>query len=215
MAEFKCVIWSVEHGSSAYITCPNGKTMLLDAGKSKDFSPVTYLADHYKHSRITKLIISHPHRDHIEDLPNIVSQIKPKILMRNKEIPQKLIYPSADYLKDEAFKAYKELDETYIHPVSEEDKSTPAENWGGVEIKTYRNKPDWLTSPSLNNLSLLTIVNYMDFEIVFPGDLEPAGWDALIENTNVLENVGKGKICVLVASHHGRRSGIRTSEGKI
>ena len=215
MANFRCIIWSVEHGSAAFVICPNGKTIMLDGGNSKDFSPVCYLQDCYNISQIRQLIISHPHRDHIKDLPNIIKYCKPKTLRRNKCIPKQLIYPNDEYYNDEVFQAYKKLDEEYIHSVSDEDKDTPISNWGNVEIKSFYNQPDWLTSPSLNNLSLLTMLRYQDIEIVFPGDLKPIGWDALLDNTGLAENVGKSDKRILVASHHGRRSGIRNSDDSV
>ncbi|MCD6381546.1 MAG: MBL fold metallo-hydrolase [Candidatus Aenigmarchaeota archaeon] len=215
MADFKSIIWSVEHGSAAFVICPNGKTIMLDAGKSKEFFPAYYLRNQYNTSQITQLIISHPHRDHIEDLPDVIKYCKPKILRRNESIPKQLIYPSDEYYDDEVFQAYKELDETYTSPVSDEDTDTPISNWGNVEIKSFYNRPDWLTSPSLNNLSLLTVIRYQDVEIVFPGDLEPIGWETLLNNTDLAESVGKSSIRILVAPHHGRKTGIRSSTGSV
>ena len=215
MADFKSIIWCVEHGSAAFVVCPNGKKIMLDAGKSKEFSPAYYLRNQYNTSQITQLIISHPHRDHIEDLPDVIGYCKPKIIRRNKSIPKQLIYPSDEYYDDDVFQTYKVLDETYTSPVSGEDEDTPVSNWGNVEIKSFYNLPDWLTSPSLNNLNLLTVIRYQDVEIVFPGDLEPRGWETLLNNTDLAENVGKSNIRILVASHHGRKSGIRNSDGSV
>ncbi|MCK4487641.1 MAG: hypothetical protein KAU38_12890 [Desulfobacterales bacterium] len=60
-----------------------------------------------------------------------------------------------------------------------------------------------------NNLSLVSYIQYLDTEIVFPGDLEPLGWKAFLNNTKIKDYVGKAKCRILVAPHHGRKSGIR------
>ncbi len=215
MSKFECTIWGVEHGNSAFISCPNDKSILMDAGISNDFSPAILLRKFYGLSQSDKLIISHPHRDHIEDLPNIVENVKPRILQRNRGIPKDIIYPSDEYYSDPVFLAYKKLDEDYVHDIADTDKPSPISNWGNVEVITFSNKPEWLSGDNLNNLSLLTVIRYGRIEIVFPGDLEPQGWDAIFDNTDLLDNINRTEIKILVAPHHGRKSGVRNSDDSI
>jgi len=48
-------------------------------------------------------------------------------------------------------------------------------------------------------------MHYKDIHIVFPGDLECAGWMELLKNKAFVENLKK--VNFFVASHHGRDSG--------
>lgn len=223
MTNFLCNIWNVSHGSSAFLRTPNERTILFDAGASDDFSPAQHLNKQYglncKDKKLTWLIISHPDRDHIKDLPNVYKLLCPRILSRNKNIPPDLIYPEGTDDLQEPLKTYKEMDEKYNSPIGDDLKNPPASNWGDVLVESFFCKPDQLKNyPDdhlKNNLSLVSVVHYRSFEIVLPGDLEPLGWDALIDNTEIEGKVGKGDIRILVASHHGRRSGIRTDDEEI
>lgn len=223
MSEFICNVWKVEHGSAAFIRTPNDRTILFDAGCSDDFPMAEHLATRWKLNKTTNklcwLIISHPDRDHIQDLPNVYSLLQPYIFSRNRSIPEEITYPEGrDDLK-EPFKTYKFMHETYNQEIPEEWKNPPASNWGDVLVKTFNCIPDWLSECSedrlKNNLSLVSYVQYGCFEIVLPGDLEPLGWDALLDKTKILDYVGKADIRILVASHHGRSTGIRNPDGTV
>jgi hypothetical protein len=66
----------------------------------------------------------------------------------------------------------------------------------------------WNTYPRFqdtNNLSLTVFIQYSNFKILFPGDLERDGWDALLEQPYFVRMLAGTD--VLVASHHGRENG--------
>lgn len=219
MNEFTCIIWKVEHGSAAFVQCPNGRTIMFDAGSSDDFSPSRHLKRECRLGRLDWLIISHPDRDHISDLPHLHSKLRPRRFTRNQTIPARLIYPSGTQSLKEPLLTYRAMTEEYRHPVAEHLRNPPAANWGGVLVERFTVDPSCLKEcPDdhlKNNLSLVSVVKYNEYEIVFPGDIEPQGWDALLLHTHITDSVGKGDIRILVAPHHGRKSGIRTSEGKV
>ena len=220
MGDFVCLIWKVEHGSAAFLKTPNDKTIMFDAGSSDDFSPAEHLASQYHlnsaSNQLDKLIISHADRDHISDLPNVCRLLKPRILFRNKTVPSTILYPEGTADLKEPLSTFKFLNDTYIHPIGQFDQNTPISNWGDVFVEEFYCSPEQLEDcpeGSLrNNLSALSYVRYGDLEVVFPGDLEPLGWDALIENTQIGQYVGQAKVRILVASHHGRKSGVRVGE---
>ncbi len=56
-----------------------------------------------------------------------------------------------------------------------------------------------------NNLSLVSFVNYDGMTVVFPGDLETAGWNALLADLSFRQHLAR--VNIFVASHHGRASG--------
>ena len=212
MSSFELIIWNVEHGSAALVRTPNERTIALDAGNSGNFSPAVYLASQYRIKAIDHLIISHPDKDHISDLPNIYQYIKPKMLSRNKTIPKDAIYPSGTTNLQEPLLTYKRMDEEYNTPLSGLNTLEPISNWGEVFVKTFYCSPSHFQDgrfENKNNLSLLTYIRYGDLEIVFPGDLEPLGWEQLINHTQVSDFVGRASVRILVAPHHGRESGIK------
>jgi len=57
-----------------------------------------------------------------------------------------------------------------------------------------------------NNLSLVTLVSYGGFAILFPGDLERAGWSRLLADQPRLR-WWLPQVNVFVTSHHGRDNG--------
>jgi len=66
----------------------------------------------------------------------------------------------------------------------------------------------WNTYPrftNTNDLSLVVFIKFAGFKILFPGDLEKAGWLALLENPAFRAELTYTD--VLVASHHGRENG--------
>src|SRR5690606_16835333 len=76
-------------------------------------------------------------------------------------------------------------------------------NMGGIGATMFFNRYPSFTDT--NNLSLVVFIKYSTFKILFPGDLEKAGWQALLQRADFrAELVGTD---VLVASHHGRESG--------
>jgi beta-lactamase superfamily II metal-dependent hydrolase len=79
---------------------------------------------------------------------------------------------------------------------------TPTD-FAGINLKYFYN-----TYPSFtdtNNLSLVTFLQYFNFSIVFPGDLEVAGWQALLQDVNFCRALRS--VNIFIASHHGRISG--------
>lgn len=58
-----------------------------------------------------------------------------------------------------------------------------------------------------NNLSLVFTLDVSGFRFMFPGDLEDKGWTNLLATCPAFSPVVSG-VHVLIASHHGRQSGI-------
>jgi len=225
MSEFICNVWKVEHGSAAFIRTPtpNDRTILFDAGCSDDFPMAEHLARMWKLNNTTNrlgwIIISHPDRDHNQDLPNVYSLLYPWIFLRNRTIPDEIVYPEGTADLKEPLRTYKLMEDEYVYEIPEDWKNPPASNWGEVLVKTFNCIPDWLSGcPEerlKNNLSLVSYVQYGSFELVLPGDLEPLGWDVLLDKTRMLDYVGKADTRIMVASHHGRSTGIRNPDGTV
>lgn len=216
--DFFCSIWKVEHGSAACLITPNGRTIMFDCGCSNDFSPADHLKNDYKVERLDKLIISHPHADHISDLPNLMENLKPVSIVRNKSTPPHLVYPNGVSKLSSPLNSWKKMTEEYTARVKATNELSNPDNFGGVQFKTFSCKKEHLSESSrenINNYSLVTVVSYHHTEIVFPGDLEPEGWEALLQHSSLANSVGDRKFRILIAPHHGRKSGIRFSDGRL
>jgi beta-lactamase superfamily II metal-dependent hydrolase len=78
-----------------------------------------------------------------------------------------------------------------------------AQDFGGLNVAHF-----WNVYPAFddeNNLSLVTILRYHNLGIIFPGDLERAGWYRLLTRPDFCSAL-RG-VNVFVASHHGRDGG--------
>jgi hypothetical protein len=80
---------------------------------------------------------------------------------------------------------------------------TPA-NFGEVTAWAWSNRYG-IDFVKTNNLSLATFIRWGTFTVLFSGDLETAGWRALLRNPGFVADLRT--VTVLVASHHGRANG--------
>jgi len=70
----KAVFWDVDHGSAAYFKIKD-KNIIIDLGAGSyvdsNFSPLKHLRSKYNVDIIHALIVTHPHRDHLDDISNL------------------------------------------------------------------------------------------------------------------------------------------------
>ncbi len=59
-------VHDVGHGQAVHAVTPAGETVVIDLGCSADFSPLEWLGG--KTKTIDKLVITHPHGDHIDEI---------------------------------------------------------------------------------------------------------------------------------------------------
>ena len=67
------VFWDVQHGSASHIKTPNDRHLVIDLGtgsysENKEFSPLMHLKKKYGVGQLDYVVITHPHRDHIDDI---------------------------------------------------------------------------------------------------------------------------------------------------
>lgn len=205
---FKLIIFDADHGFCAFAKTPTNETLLIDCGSAADFSPVSYVKDNEMPTEalqrtypLTKFILSHPHDDHITDIETLTGELPPQILLRHR-------YDWNEVKANPRGKRYEALDHYAKWQSGYNSKASPVE-WG-MRI---------ITSPSLtpeeakkideqkfvNNSSIPVILEYNGFKIVLPGDLETAGWQALLAKDEFRAAIANTS--VLVASHHGHSSG--------
>jgi beta-lactamase superfamily II metal-dependent hydrolase len=193
-------IFDVEHGFCAYLIADNGNTILIDCGHNSTtgFRPSNYLMN-TGCTGIERFIVSNYDGDHLSDLPNLYRTIPIQILHRNNTI-------SADELKSlklrsgpiqSGMQTLLDMINYYNAPV------TNPPPYPDLYLETYYNSfPEFNDT---NNLSLVTFIKYRDLDIVFPGDLEKAGWEKLLVSINFRNRLST--VNTFVASHHGRENG--------
>ena len=207
MSQTMFVFWDVQHGSAAYIQTPNGKHIVIDLGtgsyaENMTFSPLCYLKDEFNVHQLDGVIITHPHRDHLDDICNF-DDLNPKTLWRPRHLSEKDVKDGNQSKDSNVVDNYLKIERRYTLPISPDTNPFSANNNGGVIIQTFQ--PSACARTNLNNHSLVVIISYGGSKIIIPGDNENPSWNELLERKDFQEAI-KGTN-VLVASHHGRESG--------
>lgn len=190
-------IFDVEHGQCAMVHCPNGKKIMVDTGHNA--SAPWYPSAHFKGIAIECLIHTNLDEDHASDYANVERNCSIRGVIHNPTIGSRELY---------AMKSQNGMGNG-IHTIYEWLKRFEREG-GPISIDLGDVKISWFCNSytdfkDTNNLSIATFVSYSNFTILFPGDLEDAGWMKLLEQAEFRECLSK--VTVLVASHHGRENG--------
>lgn len=207
MSGMRVFIFNVYHGFCALVVTPTGYGVMVDCGRSKNFSPVRYIVDNvdlvaWQGRGLSKLIISHPHDDHIEDISNLEAMLKPCLLQRETDYDWDEIKQGGDS------EGYENLDE-YVRFQSEYT-ATPTEfpDYGGVSINVgpCLSPQDAIgLGSTVNNSSQVVFITYGGVKFVFPGDIEKAGWAELLKQQEFRNRLQGCDF--FIASHHGHDSG--------
>lgn len=198
-------LWDVGHGVSIWINTPNGSNHWIDLGRTPDFSPSKHVGRAYGVSNIDYLVISHPDKDHLEDLPQFLETFgDPQYLRRNKSLPEADMFGQRvfEYQND-----YANLDNRFNSPASSHESPTnPACNGG---VKYAIRSLNYGNGIKGNNTSLVVMLLYEGVLFVCPGDIEPLGWRELwrLHADSYLSLIDAASWRFLVAPHHGRKSG--------
>ncbi len=208
----KVVIWDVQHGNAAYIHTPGNKHIVIDLGigsfKSSDqsFSPLLHLQKQWGVEQLDGVIITHPHRDHIDDIFNF-DKLMPRVLSRPTHLKEADIRAGNQDADRSIIDKYLEINNRYNCPVIPAQNPFEEDNNGGVVFKQF--DPSSCATSNLNNHSVVTVIAYAGSKIIIPGDNEPCSWNELLESEEFLAAI-KGTD-VFVAPHHGRQSGFSSA----
>lgn len=201
------IFWDVQHGSSVFIRTPNGLNIVQDLGigsysGDEKFSPLLHLKSKHKVESLDEVIISHPHKDHIQDIINF-DRLKPRVLTRPKHLSIEDIMKNVVEEDKQLFEKYLEISDRYSQPVADNQNPNLPANNGGVEIKTFI--PSKCATSNINNHSVVTVLSYANSKVILSGDNEPTSWKELLQNDSFKTAITKADI--LLAPHHGRDSG--------
>lgn len=202
----KIIFYDVEHGSCCHIITPNGKHILVDIGSKTEASIVDYINHKYYFGyggSIDELIITHPHEDHIYDLPKLCRILPPRVLYRPKAAFD--IVPTLySAIHREIADCANKMNHSYNQPVSAEHAPTNELINGGVKFEIIEPDETWCTKKDLNTFSCIIILSYAGYKFVLTGD-NPASILYNMVTTNYQNICSKIKdTTVLLAPHHGR-----------
>lgn len=205
--ELTYVSWDVQHGHASYFGMPNGNHTVIDLGTgsyggSGSFSPLKHLQNKYGVDRLDHVIVTHPHKDHIDDILNF-EDLNPRVFTRPKHLAREDIMEDVREEDEALFDKYFKINDRYDTPVSSEDSPKNPSNTGGASIQTFH--PTECGSSNINNHSIVTVVEYLGVKFLIPGDNEPPSWKELLEDESFVEAIRGTDI--FLASHHGRESG--------
>jgi competence protein ComEC len=196
---FRATFLDVGHGSSTLIEIPGGKKMLIDGGGS--FNPEFDLGERVvapflwakKITGLDVVVLTHPHPDHLNGLPFILSKFKVKEIWTNGQ-----------EVDSEPFLQFEELIRQKKIPVV-----CPSTGWSRsisdvqVEVLHAPRKTPFIqktVSPSYhsqNNDSLVLSLSYKNQHILLPADIEAETEKVLLSKNVSLKNH------ILQVPHHG------------
>ncbi len=190
---------SVGNGMSILVEGPGGKRMLLDGGGSYEerVDPgafqVAPLLWHRRIMGLDRLLVSHPHPDHVGGLRFILGAFRVRELWDNGDRPPTEIYQD---FQQAAAKA--KLTPRALHR---------GMSWqmGEARVEVFHPPAEWRAVPGkslasrINNGSAVLRISLGDISFLLPGDIEA-------EVEAVLVAQGGLASTVLVAPHHGSRT---------
>lgn len=194
MSNLKISVLDVGHGDFIYAESPKGHTLVIDCGlDGGDVSPAKFLS---RVSTIDELQISHPHTDHLSEIA----------AMRKKTINSFRCVDLARF-KDESI-GWRTKDAAAIKALREM-QATIAKNDAAVATgDSFEHNvfvPGGIDYTNPNTASLITVLRYGSFKMLFGGDLPSAGWESLLAKPDFVKAITGTD--VLKVSHHGRKEG--------
>lgn len=186
------VFLDVGHGDSAFVRTPAGDTLLIDAGDMSRFvdtgkhvvAPFLW-ANHT--SRIDRLLVSHPDRDHIGGT---------QYLLEHFPVGEIWLPPETTAGSDGEQNLLKQCIERGI-PLRRLYRGDVVE-MGGATLEVLHPPSDWPISSGTNDASLVFRLHCLGTTILFPGDIESVAESALAQQPCRAD--------VLKVPHHGSRT---------
>ena len=175
---------------------------MIDSGCTAEWHPSAYIRHGLGRTVLDYLIITNADQDHLSDLAGLAAQsVYVKTLTRNRHPPPDVLRA----MKQQSGGVTDDMEQYLaLHSTYTVDATEPFDlHMGGITLKTFANP--YPLFQNTNDLSLVAFIQYSAFKIVFPGDLEEAGWLALLQRPEFCAAL-RG-VNVFVASHHGRENG--------
>lgn len=199
-------IWNVEHGACAmvyptYNDVP-GRVAMIDAGCRDDWHPSIHIRYAMNRTQLDYLFIQNADQDHLRDLGGLSDYGVNVLTLYRANVSSgalRLIKLAESGKVTQDFERFVGMHESYVAPVPHPFDTS----MGGITFRAFHNTFPQFTNT--NDLSLVLFFKFHNFKILFGGDMERAGWLALLENPAFRAELAYTDI--LVAPHHGRTNG--------
>ncbi len=210
----KLVVFDVNNAACNLCVCPNGYSMMIDCGSNAEkdcpVDRVLHLKDSFLKMKsyngydLTLLHVTHPDDDHVKNAKKVSEKLSPYLVHRRRH---------------ESFDVGENIHDEYKNHIDLRYRgaSIKFDGWGFHENRVFLipmhqvKSNSELNDKQKNNSSILRYVRYGNVRILFGGDLEQAGWDWLAANDKDFIRTMKNGLDILVAPHHGHKSGFPKS----
>ncbi len=210
----KIIIHDVGNAACSIISSPNNYGMMIDCGShSEKENPIA----HYNRPKIKSwlklrdfrsfplalLHITHPDDDHVRNAKRIKAEFPPCLLRRRiyEEFPDRNTI-NIDYIED--------IDKHYRGDTQFVDWGFNYNETFHIPMETIKTDEE-LSKKIRNNSSIIRLIKHNGISILYCGDMESAGWNWLVKYNSNFRKAVAGGIDILVAPHHGHKSGFPTA----
>jgi len=164
-----------------------GQTVLVDTG---DIGTRDKLVEYIRKEGITtidKVIITHPHADHLGGMPGILENFK---------VNQ--IYDSGQTTTTALYRKYLSLVQKKGIPFKVLTAGTEIEIANDIKLKFFAPEKPFITESELNNNSIVAKLIYRNFSMLLTGDAEKESEERMVKTYRT-----ELKSSVLKVGHHG------------
>lgn len=192
-------IFDVEHGECSAIETPSGQLILIGLGhnSSTGWRPSAWVRQ--RNQSPSCVVLSNLDRDHVSDIASFDPLLRPESIKANHHINPAWLQA----LKLAESGRVDPAVQTALHWMANIYTGGPVTPAYGMELQYFYNSTAQFQDT--NNLSVVTFVRYNGCGVLFPGDLETAGWKALLADPGFVARLAQTKL--LIAPHHGRAGG--------
>jgi|ERR1700734_2503553 beta-lactamase superfamily II metal-dependent hydrolase len=191
----KVDIFDVGHGACSVITCPDGRRLMVDCGSKTD-PPYWWPSIQFYGESFAGLILTNLDEDHVDDFESTLKNLSVATVCINNTIDA----PRLLLLKQQGMRTGVKAVHSYLQNPS---CLNLVLNLPQITVSMFR--LPFGAFKDTNNLSLVTFIEYGQFCILYPGDIEEAGWRQMLLNSAFCALLRRVKL--FVTSHHGREGG--------
>ncbi len=195
----KLEIFDVEHGACAMLTAETGARMMIDCGRNvtTGWNPAFELKS-VAANQLELLAITNYDEDHVDGLPDLRKAIPIQMLWRSRNVePDQLVQLKSEDGMGNGIAELVDMAKTYNGPPE-------AVDFGQLSRSMFFNPAGSFNDE--NNLSAVIVLEIYSQKVIFTGDMERAGFDAIMNQAGFREAIQNAD--VLIAPHHGRECSV-------